>query len=114
MRLEEWMKQNGVTQTQLARSIGAYPNQIHNIVKGKYKPQIKLAKKIRAVTNFMVTLDDIYDIPEEIAEIEKQKTDLKNSETITLLASMIAQLLKKNENENLKNILESTKENSNV
>lgn len=69
MRLDKWLEKNSITQTSLARAVGVYPNQIHNILKGKYMPKADLAKKIRSYTKNEVTLDELYDIP----SIQEQK-----------------------------------------
>jgi len=62
MQLVEWMKKNNISQTELARRVGVFPNQINNIVRGRHKPALKLANKIKNETNGEVTLDDIFSI----------------------------------------------------
>src|SRR4029077_7175903 len=72
MKLDEWMRKNSLSQTGFAKEIGCYPAQIHNILKGKYKPRPKLAKKIREYTNNEVTIDDLFNIP-SMDEQKKRK-----------------------------------------
>ena len=85
MKLDEWMKTNNITQTKLANGVGVYPNQIHNLLKGRYRPKADFAKKIREFTKRQVSLDDIYDIPswEEKIEIktEQNKDEAHQFET---------------------------------
>lgn len=62
MQLAEWMKKNNISQTELARRIDVFPNQINNVIRGRHKPTLKLANKIKNETNGEVTLDDIFSI----------------------------------------------------
>ncbi len=77
MKLDEWLLKAQMTQTDLAAALNVYPSQVHNILKGRHQPKPDMAKRIRQITNFSVTLDDIYDIPSHEEQV-KNKT-LKES-----------------------------------
>lgn len=75
MKLDIWMKKNKITQTKMANDLNVYPGQIHNVLRGRYRPKADFAKKIRDYTQNQVSLDDIYDIPHysEAPPEEEQK-----------------------------------------
>ncbi len=62
MDLESWMRKNGLTQAEMARKLDVFPNQVNNVLRGRHKPTIKFATKIKDLTNGEVTFDDIFTI----------------------------------------------------
>lgn len=83
MKLDEWMLKNDMSQTDLANSLNTYPNRVHSLLKGKYKPTPDFAKKIRSFTKNQVTLDDLYDIPTH-EEQEMIKATRKRQQAIDI------------------------------
>ena len=57
-RIEEFRKENGITQQELARRVGVSRQTIISLEKGKYNPSIMLAHSI--AVEFGTTIEEIF------------------------------------------------------
>ncbi len=95
MKLDIWMRENKVSQTKMANDLDLYPSQIHNVLKGRYRPKAEFAKKIRDYTQNQVSLDDIYDIPDYNETQEQQPTKTFNPQiSATEVADLVFDKIK--------------------
>jgi transcriptional regulator with XRE-family HTH domain len=58
MKLADWMKQEGLTQTEAGRRLGIRQGHVSDLVNGRFWPSRALAAKIWRVTNGAVTPTD--------------------------------------------------------
>lgn len=59
MQLDDWMKENGLSDEQLAERVGSARTTISRIRRGKRRPSWNLAARLKEVTGGKVTLDDL-------------------------------------------------------
>jgi transcriptional regulator with XRE-family HTH domain len=59
MTLKEWRETIGLTQREAAERIGVHPMYVSQIERGRRRPGMKVATRIRDVTGGQVTLDTL-------------------------------------------------------
>jgi len=72
MYLQEYLSNQGLTQSAFASMIGISRVQVNRLIKGKRAPSLKVAKRIERVTGGLVTTDD-YLIEDLMDETPRKK-----------------------------------------
>lgn len=94
MDLEFWMKKNNVTQAELAKKVDVFPNQINNILRGRHKPTVKFATKIREFTKGEVTFDDLFTIkPAESVREKINRMLVKDEDVKEVIKEKIGEVI---------------------
>jgi len=60
MKLDNFIKTNGMTYEEFAKSISVAPPTVSRYAKGKRKPKDGIMRRINKVTNGQVTANDFY------------------------------------------------------
>ena len=62
MQLSEYLKKHSLTYETFGKMVGVSSPHITNILSGKKRPSIELAKRIEIATNKAVRLDDLIEL----------------------------------------------------